>query len=226
MPGPADFVETYVTEQTLDASVEEWLGEIRPYCWRETEPVDAGSIALLVVDMTRPFVDPGRPLASPNARAVLPRVQALVDAFRRVDRPVLWIVQGHHSVGYDRGERLSAWWPTPILEGTEDVGMADGLAVADGEKVIVKRRYSAFYQTDLECTLRCLGIAQVVIAGVLTNVCPFAPAVDAFSRDLCVYYPADATAAHNRELHVSALRSMAGWFGYVVRAQEIIAALP
>ena len=95
------------------------------------------------------------------------------------------------------------------------------LAARPDEKIIMKRRNSAFYQTDLELTLRCLGIRQLVICGVLTNVCPFSTAFDAFFRDLDVYYPADGTAAFNRELHVGALRTIAGWCGYVVRARDI-----
>jgi len=225
MPGPPDFASEYVTADTLDRELAGWLQDIRPYCWREVEPLRPGASALLVVDMTRPFVDEGRPLSSSNARAILPRLNGLVSAFRSARRPVIWLVQGHHSVPHDRGKRLAAWWPTPILEGTDDVEVADGLEVAQGEKVIVKRRYSGFYQTDLEVTLRCLGVDQLVICGVLTNVCPYTTAFDAFFRDLCVYYPADATAALNRDLHVSALRTVAGWCGYVVTVADIVAGL-
>lgn len=225
MPGPKEFSETYVTAETLDAECAKWMEEIAPYRWREVEPIERGAIVLLVVDMTRPFVDEGRPLATPNARAVLPRVAELIDAFRRAKRPVIWLVQGHHSVSHDRGKRLASWWKTPIMEGTDDVELAAGLEAADGEKIIIKRRYSGFYQTDLELTLRNLEVSQVVIAGTLTHVCPFSTALDAFARDLCVFYPADATASANRELHLAALKMVAGWCGYVVRARDIIEAL-
>ena len=96
---------------------------------------------------------------------------------------------------------------------------------AEGEKVIIKRRYSGFYQTDLELTLRNLEVTQIVIAGVFTHICPFTTAFDAFARDLCVYYPADATATMNRELHVAALKIVAGWCGYVVTTRNIVAEL-
>ena len=225
MSGPADFAETYVTRETLDAELDGWLRDTAPYRWREVTPIRRDAAALLVVDMTKPFVDAGRPLASPNAQAILPRVAELVDAFRAAQRPVLWLVQGHHSVRHDRGAHLSAWWPTPIIEGTQDTEMAAGLEPVNDEKVILKRRYSGFHGTDLELTLRCLGVAQVVVCGVLTNVCPFATAVDAFERDFMVHVPADATAALNRDLHVGALRTLAGWCAHVVTAQDISAAL-
>jgi nicotinamidase-related amidase len=221
MPGPQEIIEAYVTPETLDVELAQWLREVVPYQWREVPPFDAANSALLVVDMNRPFVDVGYPLSTPNARVVLPRVAETVAAFRRAGRPVIWIVQGHHSVAHDRGAHLAAWWTTPLLEGSEDVTLASGLEVAPGEKVILKRRYSAFYQTDLELTLRCLGIKRLAVAGVLTNVCPFTTAADAFMRDFDVYYLADATAAFNRMLHVAGLCSIAAWFGHVVTTREI-----
>ncbi|MHC4917433.1 MAG: isochorismatase family protein [Planctomycetota bacterium] len=225
MPGPQDFAEAYVTAERLDAELAVWMKELEPYRWREVEPLQPARVALLVVDMTRPFVEEGEPLSSPNARAILPRVTELVAAFRSAKRPVLWIVQGHHSVEHDRGARLSAWWPKPLLEGTADVEMAAGLAPLKSEKVVLKRRYSGFYATDLELTLRNLGVGQLVICGVLTNVCPFATAMDAFSRDFCVYYPPDATAAPNRDMHLAALRTISGWCGHLVPAREIAGGL-
>jgi len=222
MPGPEEFSETYVTTDTLDAELAQWMKEVSPYQWREMETFRKEAAALLVVDMTKPFVDEGRPLASPNARAIVPRLAELVKGFRSAERPVLWLVQGHHSAQHDGGKRLSSWWPTPLLEGTTDVEVAAGLEVREGEKVIMKRRYSGFYQTDLECTLRCLEVEQLVIGGLFTHVCAYATAFDAFFRDFCVYYPADCTASLNRNLHVAALCSIAGWCGYVVRARDVI----
>ena len=222
MAGPQELSETYVTAETLDAELAKWMEEIAPYQWRKIEALCKESAALLVVDMTKPFVDGDGGLSSGNAQAIVGRVVELINAFRGAGRPVIWLVQGHHSVEHDRGKHLSRWWPKPILEGTSDVEIAKGLEVSAGEKVIIKRRYSGFYQTDLECTLRCLEIKQVVICGVMTNVCPYITAFDAFMRDFGVYYTADGTAALNRELHIGALRGVAGWCGYVVRGGDVI----
>jgi ureidoacrylate peracid hydrolase len=223
--GLEEVAESYVKEDSLNEELGKWLAEIEPYRFRQPERIVPERIALIVVDMTKPFVDSDRPLASPNSQVIVPRVGQLAETFRQAARPVLWVVQGHHSVAHDRGDHLASWWPLPLLEGTEDVEMAEGLEVRPGEKVIVKRRYSGFYQTDLELTLRNLGISQIVICGVLTNVCPYATAFDAFVRDFLVYYPADCTASLNRELHVTALKNIATWCGHVVPSREIISQL-
>jgi len=225
LAGIEDIIETYVTPESLDGQLAEWMREVRPYQWRKIEPLHPAEAALLVVDMTKPFVDDEDcPLYSPNAHAIVTRVDELVEAFRAAGRPVIWLVQGHYSVEHDRGEHLSSWWPIAPLEGTSDVEMAAGLEAKD-DKVIIKRRYSGFHQTDLECTLHCLGVSQLVISGVLTNVCPYSTAVDAFMRDFSVYYIADCTASLNRALHVGALQNVAAWCGHVVAAEDILKAL-
>ena len=213
--------ENYVTSRTLDRDLEAWMREIRPFQWRPRPPLRKRTSALVVVDMTRPFVEKGYPLSSPNARAIVPRMRRTVTAFRKAGRPVLWLAQGHHSVASDRGELLAAWWPRPLLEKTADVEMARGLLPRNDEKVIVKRRYSGFFETDLDLTLRCLKITDVVVCGVLTHMCPYLTAFDAFMHGYRVFYPADLTASINRALHLHALRSVAGWCGYVVSADWI-----
>lgn len=225
MSGPREFAETYVTADTMDAEMAGWMDAIGPYQWRRVEPLDRTSAALIVVDMTRPFVDDSRPLSSPNARAIVGRVARLVHSFRAANQPVLWVAQGHVSVAHDRGVHLSTWWPLPLLEGTDDVEPAVGLAPRRHEKIIMKRRYSGFYQTDLELTLRCLGVRHVVVAGTMTHTDVMITAMDAFERDYTVYIPPDATASLNRALHIGALQSLAGWTGFITPTAELTAQL-
>jgi nicotinamidase-related amidase len=221
MAGIGDIARQYISADTLEAKTEQWIEELSAYSWRQVEVLEPAGSALLVVDMTRPFVDAGRPLASRNAAVILPRIRELLQVFRAVKRPIIWLVQGHHSVQADRRPLLDTWWPSPILEDTADVEVAQGLSVGRGEKVIIKRRYSGFYQTDLELTLRSLEVSSVVICGVLTNVCPYLTAFEAFYRGFRVYYPADGTASLNETLHLSALRNIAAWAGYVVSCVQI-----
>jgi len=221
MAGIGEVIEQYVTADTLGSKTQQWMREISAYRWRQVETLEPAQSALLVVDMTRPFVDPGQPLASANAAVILPNVRLLLGEFRAAVRPIIWLIQGHHSVEADRRPLLDSWWPSPILEGTPDVEVAEGLSVNRGEKVIMKRRYSGFYQTDLELTLRSLQVGSVVICGVLTNVCPYVTAFDAFYRGFRVYYPADGTASLNESLHLSALSNIAAWAGYVVTCADI-----
>jgi ureidoacrylate peracid hydrolase len=60
-----------------------------------------------------------------------------------------------------------------------------------------------------------------VVAGVFTNVCVEATVRDAFMRDFLVFLPADTTAAHNEQLHLGSLRTMAMWFAPVCKVSDL-----
>jgi isochorismate hydrolase len=68
-------------------------------------------------------------------------------------------------------------------------------------------------------------VRQVIVGGVVTHVCPYVTAFDAFMNGYRVYYLADGTASLNRDLHVGALRNVAGWAGHVVSCGWVEAAL-
>ena len=80
------------------------------------------------------------------------------------------------------------------MEGTPGVEIYPEIAPRDGELVIRKHRYSAFYGTDLEIVLRGLGVTTVVITWVTTENCCHATARDALFWDFRVVHLADATA--------------------------------
>ena len=81
-----------------------------------------------------------------------------------------------------------------LVAGSTGAAIFPEIAPHDGEIVIKKHRFSAFYGTDLEIILRGLGVTTVVITGVTTENCCHATARDAFFRDFQVVFLADATA--------------------------------
>jgi nicotinamidase-related amidase len=93
------------------------------------------------------------------------------------------------------------------------------------EKVVLKHRYSAFYNTDLETVLRCLKVEDVVVAGVMTNMCCESTARDAYYRDYRVFFLADATGTINEEMNLASLLNLAFGFAYVTTSDVISAQL-
>ncbi|MGQ9819920.1 MAG: isochorismatase family cysteine hydrolase [Candidatus Kapaibacteriales bacterium] len=69
------------------------------------------------------------------------------------------------------------------LECSDESNVNDDIAPLPYEKIIYKRRYSAFYNTDLETILRCLKIGDLVISGIMNNMCCESTARDAYFRD-------------------------------------------
>jgi nicotinamidase-related amidase len=113
------------------------------------------------------------------------------------------------------------WWEGMCLEGSQESEIHRDIAPRPGEKVILKHRYSAFYNTDLETVLRCLKIEDLVIAGVMTNMCCESTARDAYFRDYRVFFLADATGSINEEMHVASLLNLSLGFAYVTTAGEV-----
>jgi nicotinamidase-related amidase len=223
-------MDPYVTVETLEAKTRAWLDRIAPYNQHRME-LNRDHAALLVVDMQRFFLDPASPTYTCGGGAILPTVQKLIAAFRRAERPVIFTRHVHHPDMLDAGI-MGWWWEGMCREGSPESEIHADLAPLPGEKQILKHRYSAFYNTDLETVLRCLPrsgasakIEDLVICGVMTNLCCESTARDAYFRDYRVFFPADANGSVNEELHIASLMNVGFGFGWVSSALEIIARL-
>jgi nicotinamidase-related amidase len=216
-------VQPYVTAETLGSSASAWLETIAPYN-QHAMSLNGPASALLVVDMQRFFLDPASPTFTCGGVAILPTVKRLVDAFRRAGRPVIFTRHVHHPDHLDSGI-MGWWWEGMCLEGSAESEVHPDLAPMPGEKSVFKHRYSAFYDTDLETVLRCLKIEDVVVAGIMTNLCCESTARDAYYRDYRVFLPADGTGSICEEMHVASLLNLAFGFAHVTTADSIVSQL-
>jgi nicotinamidase-related amidase len=216
-------VEPYVTVENIEAKTRAWLEQIRPYNQHEMR-LNAAASALLVVDMQCFFLDAASPTFTCGGIAILPKVKRLMDAFRQAKRPVIFTQHVHHPDNLDSGI-MGWWWEGKCLEGSPESEVHPELAPLPGEKVVFKHRYSAFYNTDLETVLRCLKVEDVVVSGVMTNLCCESTARDAYYRDYRVFFPADGTGSISEELHLASLMGLAFGFAYVTTSDEIVAQL-
>jgi nicotinamidase-related amidase len=117
------------------------------------------------------------------------------------------------------------WWEGMCIDGSPESEIHGAIAPLPGEKVVSKHRYSAFYGTDLEIVLRCLKVEDLVICGIMTNLCCESTARDAYFRDFRVFIPADAMASISEEMHLASLLNLAFGFGFVADARRITADL-
>jgi len=216
-------VEPYVTSKSLSEKAELWLRNIAPFNQHEMR-LKAGTSALLVVDMQEFFLDPDSPTFACGGPAILSTVKEMIDAFRASRRPVIFTKHVHHPGNLDSGI-MGWWWKGMCVEGSPESEIHRDIAPLAGEKVVSKHRYSAFYGTDLEIVLRCLGIEDLVVSGIMTNLCCESTARDAYFRDFRVFIPADGTASINEEMHLASLLNLAFGFAYVAGARSIISDL-
>jgi nicotinamidase-related amidase len=101
----------------------------------------------------------------------------------------------------------------------------EGLDVEQGDAHVTKPRFSGFYETELEETLRRLGVTTLVTAGVRTDFCVESTVRDAFFRDFDVVVVEDAVAGYFAELHDNSLRLMQTVFARVAPVDQVAAAL-
>jgi len=180
--------------------------------------------ALLIIDMQEFFLDPDSPSFTCGGLAILPVLTRLASVFREKNRPVIYTKHVHHPDNLDSGI-MGWWWKGMCTEGSAESEIHHDISPLPSEKEILKHRYSAFYNTDLETILRCLKIEDLVISGIMTNMCCDSTARDAYYRDYRVFFLADGTGSINEEMHLASLLNLAFGFAYVTTADRIISEL-
>ncbi len=212
-------MEPYVTTDLLASKSKEWLERILPYNQHKMT-LNRDHCALMVIDMQNFFLNPDSPTYTCSGHAIMPVLQRLIETFREAGRPVIFTRHVHHPDHFDSGI-MGWWWEGMCVEGTPESEIHPGLAPLGNEKVILKHRYSSFYNTDLETVLRCLEIKDLVISGIMTNLCCESTARDAYFRDYRVFMLADGMGTVDEEMHVASLLNLAFGFAYVTTADVI-----
>jgi len=158
---------------------------------------------LLVVDMLNGFLEPGRKLyCGDDARGIIPRVKRLIEDELGAGSKVFFICDAH-----DPDDLEFEVFPVHCVRGTEEAEVIPELAQYAGE-LVQKRRYSAFFDTDLDERLTGLDPDKVIICGVCTDICVVHTAADARNRDYAVEVPTDCVATFDPEAHKYALQHM------------------
>ncbi len=158
--------------------------------------------ALLVIDMLNDFVKGS--LKIPGAERIVDNIKVLVDEFRRLNLPVIYVCDSHIK-GVDQELKI---WGDHAIRGTWGAQVIDELKPDERDFIVLKRRYSGFFQTDLELLLKELEVDTVVLTGVSTDICVQHTAADAFFRGYKIVVVEDATAAFTDEHHRNALEYM------------------
>jgi nicotinamidase-related amidase len=143
-------------------------------------------------------------------------VRKLLDYARAQKIPVIYTQESHRSNRIDFGRELDGAEPLHCLEGSQGVEIIRELAPQSGDYVIQKRRYSAFFQTDLLILLQGLGIDTLVITGAATDVCVRATATDAQQYGYHVIVPRECVAGSSLRQHEAALEHIQYVLGKVV----------
>lgn len=213
-------MNTYINIDNLEQKTKIWLDKIADFNTHKLE-LRKSKTALLMIDMQKYFLNPESAEFTPSGLVILPKIKSLIDICRNNNIHVIYTRHAHHESETDTGI-MKWWWEGMCLENSPESLVTDEIAPLPNERVIIKRRYSAFYNTDLEIILRCMGIEDLIICGIMTNMCCESTARDAYYRDYNVYFPADATGSITEEMHLASLLNLAFGFAYVTDTNSII----
>src|SRR5438132_1950955 len=162
-------------------------------------------LALVLVDVNRSFFDPDGPFHYPEAQEALGPIAALLEAARRGGRLVVHAREAHRR-GLHDFERPKL--PEHSYVGDRDQEPYPGFEEREGEVVIPKRRFSAFFATDLALVLQEQHVERVIIAGVKTNVCIRATVQDAFAYGFKPVIARGSVSSNRRHLHEASLEDI------------------
>jgi nicotinamidase-related amidase len=199
---------------------EGWMREIEDYN-NHSFRLSKMHTALLVIDMQNFFVHEDGEAFIPQTHEILENIQALLKLFRSKKLPVIYTSHSHKSSEYDGGN-MTWWWDVNCIEGSHGAEIFEAIKPLPEEKIISKHRYSAFEGTDLDMTLRCLGVTDLVVTGVMTNMCCETTTRDAFGKNYRVQFLCDATATSDPDLQLATLKNIAFGFAPVVLTEDVL----
>lgn len=177
--------------------------------------IDPQKTALLIIDMQNGFIDESSSLCITGARATLPACAKALDCAREQGIRVYHVCRKYSTDGSDvESTRFEAWLTggKPISEACtqkDSLDFPEIIAPNPEDHIVVKPRFSAFFDTELDTMLRDQGVTTVVLAGTTTPNCIRTTCYDALSLNYNVAIIEDCTSSRTPEVQKSNIEDMA-----------------
>jgi ureidoacrylate peracid hydrolase len=194
------------------------------------------NFGLIVVDMQNGFVAKNGSydklgMNTPAYRDIIPKVRELIDLCKSLDIPVFYTESVREASGIDLLTKIHTLLPKsreerlkiPIcVRGTWDAQTIDELRPREdkGDHVIIKRRDSAFQDTELRVWLQSAGINVLIFCGVDTSICVETSIRDAFNLGYDIVLISDATASGIRTHYETTIARVRDYYGLAMNFQR------
>lgn len=206
--------------------------------------LDPARTAVLAIDTHRGHLDPSiatMPVRAEIAESVVDASVRLLDATRAAGIPTIFAVMHNRVLGGESENLRNPFWrsvesirekltpdlPSTIkghnLVGSPGTEVMPELGPLEGDHVVTsKHRLSCWLDTDLESTLRVLGVETLLLIGINTNTCVLCAAFEAFNRDYAAVVVSDCVhSMYGDDLHEFGLENVARCFGWVLSVDEV-----
>jgi len=145
------------------------------------------SKALILVDFEKEWTDKSSDYFVGDISDLIEKTNKLIDYCRKNNYKIIFTT---HIEKDSEGE---------FVENSENVEIIDEINKQNSDVLIKKNKISPFFKTDLEKHLE--GIDEIVICGILTNLCVRSLAQDAYDRDFKITIIKDCCRAFDEETH-------------------------
>lgn len=190
--------------------------------------------ALIVVDMQNGFVSKGGSydklgMNTSNYRKIIPKLKDLIEFCRSKEIPIFYTEAVKEASGIDLLTKIHNFLPKsrqerlrfPIcIRGTWDGVTLDKLKPKKNDHVVIKRRDSAFQDTELRVWLQSEGINFLVFAGIDTSICVETSLREGFNIGYDVALISDATASGIKEHYKTTLERVRDYYGLVMSTER------
>jgi len=178
--------------------------------------------ALILVDVINDFFHPQGKNFKPEYEATLKNILLLLQTARAQGAVVVHAMEGHHPASRQIDYEWKKLPPHCFLGEFDAEPVADIEIQPEREYVVRKRRFSGFFETDLNLLLREAGVERIIIAGVKTHVCVRATAQDGFAYGYRVVLPLEAVNSNYKHLHEASLEDIQRYMGEVVSLKDAL----
>jgi ureidoacrylate peracid hydrolase len=192
--------------------------------------------ALIVIDVQNGFASKGGSydllgMEISNYTKVIPKIRDLIIMCRSAGIPIFYtqavreasgidlLTKSHQILPKSREERIMK---RPIcIRGTWDADIVDDVKPIESDHIVIKRRDSAFHDTEIGVWLRSIQVDTLIFCGIDTSICVETSLRDAFNLGYDIIVVSDATASSNRKHYDSTLENTRDYYGIVVESKEL-----
>jgi ureidoacrylate peracid hydrolase len=218
----------------------------------EPVKIDLNRTAVIIVDMQNDFCSKGGLLDVLGMdvsiiRSIVPQIRAVLAAARKVELKIIYLKMAYkpdlsdlgpegspnRSANRQAGQSVKApngMESRILIRGTWNTDIIDELKPEPHDIALYKTRYSGFYQTDLDSTLKDLGARFLIVTGCTTSVCVESTIRDAMFRDYSPILLSDCTAEPQgytlpRSNHEASLFILRDNFGWISTSDQFIGSI-
>jgi nicotinamidase-related amidase len=178
--------------------------------------------AILVVDMVGDMFS--HETLSRQRPLLVSAINTLTEAGREAGHLVVWIRQEFEADLSDAPLQFKRRGIHIAIAGTAGAELLPELNISPRDHLVVKKRYSGFFRTDLDEYLRREQVGRLVVVGVNTHACVRTTAIDAYQRDYEVVIVKECVGSYDQEHHDVSLRYMDGKIARVTSLEEFLTA--